>query len=112
MSTATKTKLCQSCGAKLWAGPSGWVCSECDAKLVPYHDSERPQLDIVPSGAAPERKPCDECDGTGSVECEHCDGDGYTVCTHCGSDLDCEACDGEGKVECPECGGTGFEEDE
>lgn len=112
MTTATKTRKCTHCGAKLLAGPSGWICSECDAKIVLYKGQLPARLDIVPSGDLPERKLCDECDGTGSVECEWCNGDGYTVCEHCDSEVDCKACDGEGRVECRECGGTGFEEDE
>ena len=113
MTTATKgIRACKGCGAKMLAGPSGWVCSECDAKIVLYKGDVPERLDIVPSDAAPGPKRCDECNGTGNVECETCLGDGYKTCTHCGSEVDCKDCDGDGVVECPECGGTGFEEDE
>ena len=107
-------RACKKCGAVLLAGPSGFVCPDCDAKIVLYSLSvPRPaELDIVPSDAAPARKRCEECEGTGNVECEECDGDGYEVCEHCGSEVDCLHCDGEGNVECPECGGTGFEQEE
>jgi hypothetical protein len=112
MSTATKAKpKCRNCWTDLLAGPSGWICESCDAKIVPYGNNGPAVRDIEPSGAIPGRKLCEECEGTGSVECGDCAGDGYKVCDHCGSEVDCEFCDGEGDIECRECGGSGFEED-
>lgn len=94
------------CGAKLVSGPSGWLCLECDAKIVPYGKLAPPaHFDIWHSDTG--KTVCDECDGTGKVECEYCDGGGWSECEHCGHECECAECDGEGEVECPECGGTG-----
>ena len=109
---AKGVKHCKQCDAVLLAGPSGWVCPACPAKIELYGGYVPDELDIVPSDAPPARNLCEECNGTGNVECEECDGDGYEVCEHCSSEVHCPHCDGEGNVECPECGGTGFEEDE
>jgi hypothetical protein len=56
MSTKEKPLLCKVCGAELWAGPSGWVCSSCDAMIEGYGRrldprSKKPaKLDIVTKG--------------------------------------------------------------
>jgi hypothetical protein len=106
------TPTCK-CGAKLYASESGYICLECDARIVPYNELRlRPAtLDIVikdePTEDEPTDEPCDECNGTGMVDCEHCNGDGYSECECCGSEIDCKHCDGEGQIECPTCKGEG-----
>jgi hypothetical protein len=98
-------QYCQ-CGAEMYASQSGYVCIECDARIVPW-TALRPRptpLDIGTDVEPDEDEPCDECNGTGRVNCGHCDGAGYSECECCGSEIDCKHCD-EGKIECPVCKG-------
>ena len=89
------------CGSEMYAGPSGWVCSECDRKIVPYAGRKAPKTAkrIVHDPT----EDCKTCSGTGLIECEECLGDCVIECPHCGQEMDCEECDGEGKVSCPDC---------
>ena len=112
MSAVKVNPKCKHCQADLLSTVDGWVCSQCDAKLIGYTVINPPpnEFDIVPNGYMPEVSDeieCDERDGTGRVDCDYCNGDGYYECEHCGSEVECEHCDGEGSFRCEVCGGSG-----
>ena len=108
MTTTIIPPKCKHCQTELYAAPTGWVCSGCDARIIPYTSMRlRPaKLDIAHDDE-PEPDECDECNGTGDVPCDYCDGTGYTECEHCGSEIDCKHCDGEGTLVCSICKGEG-----
>lgn len=87
----------------MYAGPSGWVCPDCDAPIKPYM-GKRPPKDAkrIEHDSDRDEDVCDECDGTGQIDCVACDGEGFTICDHCFQHVDCEECEG-GKVQCPVC---------
>lgn len=103
MTTATIPKC--KCGAEMYAGPSGWVCSCCDAPIKPYMGRKPPKdaKRIEHDSDEHKEEVCDKCNGTGKIDCIHCDGDSYTICKHCGQDVNCKECHGRGKVPCPVC---------
>ena len=93
----------------MYAGESGWVCFDCDAKIIGYTVlSPKPSKpDTVGAFEADDKETdvCEDCDGEGTVDCPACDGTGTDACCHCGADMDCEECDGEGVVPCVACRG-------
>jgi hypothetical protein len=101
MTTAT-IPTCK-CGSEMYAGPSGWVCPNCPAKIKAYDGRPPRHAKRIEHDDSREEEVCDECNGTGEVDCDSCDGCGYMDCPHCGQDMDCADCRGEGVMRCPHC---------
>lgn len=101
MITATIPRC--KCGAEMYAGPSGWVCPSCPAKIKAYDGKPPKEAKRIEHDCDREEDVCDECNGTGVVDCDECDGSGHTECFHCQSEIECDECDGSGEMPCPVC---------
>ena len=99
--TTTPTRKCK-CGKDLLPSMSGWVCPNCDAKLIPYEAREKEEIRPCDRSVAQDEKICPECHGTGVEECPECDGDGEVTCDY-NHEHECPECDGTGEVPCQAC---------